>query len=147
LVGVVRTNSQFFLHSAWTPLSFLVLAGVVALAGLLWVLSRRWQPWYLRFFLLLAFVTAITPALEEKWHMHFVPQAGRYKVELELTLVLLIVFGAAVLVDRLPRLAQVLLAVALLWPAYHRIVSHRQFSKNVIQSVDMTQTVEYQVAR
>src|SRR5947209_10932643 len=64
-----------------------------------------------------------------------------------MAVVLLIVFAAAVLMDRFPRRVQAVLALPLLWAVHHQIVSHRDFSKNVIQPVDMTQTIEYQVAR
>jgi hypothetical protein len=68
-------------------------------------------------------------------------------VELELALVLLVVFGIAPLIDRLPKIARIVLAIALLWPAYQQVLSHRRFSKNTIQPVDITKTIEYQVAK
>jgi hypothetical protein len=147
LIQIVRANGQFFSNSAFTRESALVLIGVTAVGVLLWFVSRRWQPWYMRFFLLLGWLTFIIPALEEKKHLHFLPQAGRYKVELELTFVLLVVFGAALAIDRLPRAARIVLALLLVWPVYHQIVAHRRFSKNIIQDADMTETIEYQVAR
>jgi hypothetical protein len=109
--------------------------------------SRNWRGWYLRFFFLLAYVTFAIPALYEKRGLHFLPQASRYKVELELALVLLIVFGIAVLIDRLPKIARIVLAILLLWPAYKQVIGHRIFSKNVIQAVDITKTIEYQLAK
>jgi hypothetical protein len=146
LIRIIRVNSQLFPNTAFTATSGWVAAAVGAGAVLLWFLSRRWQPWYLRFFLLLTFLMFATAGLEEKWHVHFVPQAGRYKVELEAMLVLLVVFAAATLIDRLPRTVQLVLAVALVWTVYQQMLAHRDFSRNVIQPADMAQTIEYQVA-
>lgn len=147
LMRAVRTNAQLFPNMQWTAGSFWAFMGVAGIGALLWFVSRRWHPWYLRFFLLLAYLTFVIPALEEKWQLHFIPQGGRYKVELELTLVLLIVFAAALLIDRLPRLVQGALALLLIWPVSQQVIAHRRFSKNVIQPADITQTIEYQVAR
>ncbi|HEV2581071.1 MAG TPA: hypothetical protein VGT44_09480, partial [Ktedonobacteraceae bacterium] len=147
LISVIRTNAGLFPNMAFTAASLGTLAAVVSVGVLLWFVSRKWRPWYVRFFLLLTYVTLVIPALEEKLGLHFFPQAGRYKVELELTLVLLAVFGAALVIDRRPKAARIVLAILLLWPAYTQVISHRRFSKNTIQAADVTETIEYQVAK
>jgi len=147
LILAIRSNAGLFSHMAWTTASFGTLAAVLCGGVLLWFVSRSWRAWYLRFFFLLAYVTFAIPALYEKRGLHFFPQSARYKVELELALVLLVVFGIAPLIDRLPRLARIVLAIAFLWPAYNQVLSHRRFSRNAIQPVDIAKTIEYQVAK
>lgn len=146
LIRTIRLNASLFSFMAWTAASFWTLAGVLCGAGLLWFVSRNWRPWYLRFFVLLAYLTVVIPSLEQRRGLHFLPQAARYKVELELALVLAVVFGFAFLIDRVPRIARIVLAIVLLWPAYRQVLAHRRFSKNVMQPVDVTGTIEYQVA-
>ena len=147
LVFTIRSNAALFPDTAWTGASPAAFIGVFAGCVLLWRVSRRWSRWYLRFFLLVAWVCAIIPVLYVKRDLSFLPQAARYKVEMELALSLLIVFGIAMVVDRLPKVARVVLAALLLWPAYQQVVFHRRFSKNVIQPVNITNTFEYHIAK
>ena len=147
LIQVIRSNGSLFADMAWTAASFWTLAGVVCGGAVLWFVSRNWRPWHLRFFLLLAYVSFAIPALYEKRGLHFLPQSARYKVELELALALLVVFGLALPIDRLPKGARIALAVLFLWPAYQQVVSHRRYSKNEFKSVDITKTIEYRIAR
>jgi hypothetical protein len=145
LIAATRANSQLFEHSSWNWLSLAALAVTAGIAALLWFAARR-APWYLRFFLLIAWLGFAIPAMEWKWHVHFIPQPLRYKVELELTLVLLLVFAGAFFIDRLPRAARAVLALVLLGPVTLHVISHRRFGENVLQSADVTKTIEYQVA-
>src|ERR1700732_322967 len=55
------------------------------------------------------------------WIFIFFPQGGGYKVEMEMWLVLLVVFAAAAWVDRAPAIARVALALILLWPAVAQV--------------------------
>ena len=147
LIHAIRQNAGVFPDTAWTAASAWTFAGVMCGASLVWWVSRNWRPWYLRFFFLLTCVTFAIAALFEKRGLSFLPQAARYKVELELALVLLGVFAFARLADRLPKRARAVLAIVLLWPTYEQVAALRRFSKNVIQPVDITRTIEYQVAR
>lgn len=147
LIFAIGSNAALYPYMAWTAVSTGTLAAVLAGGGLLWLLSRRWSRWHLRFILLLAWVFTAVPVLYVKLGFHFLPQSARYMVEMELALTLLVVFGIAPVIDRLPKTARVALAIALLWPAYLQVIHHRRFSKNAIQSVDVTGTIEYQVAK
>jgi hypothetical protein len=147
LIRAIRSNGTLFDHLAWTHTSAITLAGVACAGAFLWWTSRKWRPWYLRFFLLLTYLSFIITVLEEKWQLHFLPEATRYKVELELTLPLLLVFGIAILVDRLPRTARIVLALVCLWAADRQIIAQRHISKDTVRAVDITQTIEYQVAK
>jgi len=147
LILTIRSDAKVFPLMAWTAASFWTLAGVAGGGFLLWLVSRQWRPWYLRCFFLFAYLAFAIPALDKKYTLHFLPEAGRYTIELELALVLLLVFGIALLVDRLPKAARIVLAIALLGPLYQQVASQRRFSRNVIAPADITKTIEYQIAR
>ena len=147
LILAIQANGQVFSDMAWTASSNWAAVGALAGGILLWFLSRNWRPRYLRFFFLLTCITIVVPTVGKLWGIHFVPEPERYKVEMELALSLFFVFAIALLVDRLPKAARVVLALALLWPLCHQVIFQRRFSRNVIQPVDMTQTIEYQVAK
>ena len=147
LLGAIRANAELYPESAWTWSSLGGLLAVVFGGIVLGAVSRTWRPWYLRFFLLLAYVMTAIPALHQLRDVHFIPQAGRYKVEMELALVLLLVFAAALVVDRLPKAVRIALAVALIWPAAGQLISIRRFSKRVLKPVNIAGTIEFRTAQ
>jgi hypothetical protein len=147
LLRAIRANAELFPESAWTPMSLAALAATVAGWGALWFLSRNWKQAHLRFFLLLAWVVFAIPFLYRKYELHFVPQPGRYKVELGLALALLAVFGAARLAERWPRWLRAALALPLLWMAGEQVVRYRRFSKEVLRPVDIAGSIEYRTAK
>jgi hypothetical protein len=147
LMQAIRADASLFPHMRFTESSVWTLLAVMAVFALLWFLSRNWRPWYIRFFLLFAYLTFIIPFVYQKWGYHFFPQASRYLVELELGLTLLVVFGMALVVDRLPKVLRVVLAMACLYPAYLQTREHRIYAKNDAKSVDITKYIEYKTAK
>ena len=147
LLRAIRMNANLFPESAWTPASFAALAGVGSGWMLLLWLTRKWASCHLRFFLLLAYLTFVIPAIFIWRGLHFIPQPARYKAELELALVLLAVFAAARTIDRFPVWVRALLAMSLLWLAGSQVIQHRRFSKQVIQPVNISETIEYRAAK
>jgi hypothetical protein len=145
LIDVIGQNTSHSYVTAWSWGSSGALAVVAGGSVLLWFVSRGWTLWHLRFFLLLAWIYTSVPVLD-RWKLHFLPQPERYKVELEMWLVLLAVFAAKELLERAPQAARVALALVLLLPAAWQVRSHRQFAKSLIRTSDVRQTVEYQVA-
>jgi hypothetical protein len=87
------------------------------------------------------------PFLYYRFGRHFVPQPGRYKVEAELALAIVCVFGVKPLVERLPVSIRVALAMFALALAAEQVVSHRKYAKTIIRSIDVTPTIEYRTAR
>jgi len=145
LLAVIGRNAGNAVPTAWTWGSTGALAIITGGSGVLWWLSRRWKYWYLRFFLLLAWIYCSIPILNQ-WNLHFLPQSERYKVELEAWLVLFGVFVAAEFLDRSPKAMRVAAALVLLIPAAVQVRSHRQFAKAMIRSSDVRETIEFQVA-
>ena len=146
LFRILSANAALYPESAWTTQSWWGLAAVAALIATLAVGTRR-LPDYYRFFLILAAVFAAIPWLEVRWGIHFLQQPLRYKIELELALVLLAVFSIAPLVDRTPTWLRIALALAFLWPATLQVVHLRRFSKDVVHRSDPGGSIEYRAAR
>ncbi len=147
LLGAIRMNANLFPESAWTSTSFAALAAVgCGWLVLIWF-TRSWSQFHLRFFLLLAYLTFVIPAIYVWWGLHFIPQPARYKTELEMALVLVVVFSAARVADRLPVWVRVTLVLPLLWLAATQVVSQRRFSKREIRPVNISESIEYRAAK
>ena len=144
LIAAIRGNANLLPVSAWSWGSFGTLAAVAGGGILMWFFLRRVQ-WHVRFFLLLAYVYSAIPVLE-RWNLHFLPQAERYKVEMEMWLVLLAASAAAALLDRVPIAARAVVALMLLLPAAAQVKALRQYDRALVGSSDVRETIEYQVA-
>jgi hypothetical protein len=145
LIQVIRQNANLSSDYGWTPASIWAVLIVVAGTVVLLVLSGHWAAWHMRFFVLLTFVFLAIPFLQ-RWDLHFLPQAGRYKVELDLVLALLGTFSAALWLERVPPTWRVVLAALLLIPAVSIVKSHRVYAKYFLRASDVHDTIEYQVA-
>lgn len=145
LIQVIRQNANLSTDYGWTPASIWAVLIVVAGTVVLFLLSRQWVAWHMRFFVLLTFVFFAIPFLHP-WDLHFLPQAGRYKVELDLVLALLGTFAAARWLERLPAPWRLALAALLLIPAISIVKSHRVYAKSFLRASDVHDTIEYRVA-
>lgn len=135
-------------EGGWNVGAFPALTTVVVGAiALIRVLPARNGAWWLRFSALLAWVMSAIPFLYYKFERQFIPQPGRYKVEAEFALVILLVFAAKLLIDRLPVPIRTGLALFGLALAAEQVVSHRRYAKTVIRPVDVTGTIEYRAAK
>ena len=132
---------------AWNAKSALAAAVVVAAWVILCLCLLRWtRDWTLQFFVLLAFLISSLPLTMQYFHTQFVPQPGRYKLEMELVLALALVFGLRVFLRRLSPRAQAALFAAAMLPAGFQIVSYRRLAKNILKPADEIRTIEYQAA-
>jgi hypothetical protein len=132
---------------SWSMGSFTALAITATGWALLWHYLPRWTPdWRLQFFALFAWLTGSVPLIATYLNRQFVPQPGRYKVEMELSLALLIVFAARPLFAKIPRALRVCLLFLLVALAAEQIVSERKFAKAVLAPTDVTQTIEYRAS-
>jgi hypothetical protein len=131
----------------WTVGSLTALAILILGWTVLWHFLRRWTAdWRIHFFSLFAWITLCVPLTDALFHRRLMPQPGRYKLELELALALLVVFAARPLYAKFPvsvRRAFVLLLLAL---AAEQVVRFRKFEKAFVVPVDATRTVEYRAA-
>jgi hypothetical protein len=134
-------------EGGWTAGSLTALAIVMLGWIVLWRALQRWTTdWRLRFFALFAYLTSSVPVIGAYLHRQFLPQPGRYKLEMELALALLAAFGLRSVFGKAWPALKVALLLLFLALAGEQIVSHRQFARNILQTADATQTIEYRTA-
>lgn len=147
LIETIRFNAQRF-EGGWTAGSLAVLLGVMLGWVVLWRGLIRWgRDGALRFFLLFAYVMTCIPVVAAYAGRYLVTQPLRYKVEMELAVVVAIAFASRVVVEKIDPKIRAVLVLFLLWPAAEQVIRHRRFAKQIIRPVDITETVEYQVAK
>jgi hypothetical protein len=148
VISAIRTNSPTVDGDyAFTARSE---AGVAILAAgflMLWFFAHRFiRSRHVGFFLLFAWLTTGIVALGS-WRVNVVPQPIRYQIAMDLSLCMLVVFGAAewlVRAGRRTRIAigaVVLLAIAI--QSRHAI----RYARHLIRSTDITQTSPYRIAQ
>jgi hypothetical protein len=104
---------------------------------------QRAKDWRLPFLVLWTFALAAAPVLEMHLQRVILPQAHRFRIDLEAAIALLVVVCAA----RLPRPARVGIAAAALIGAIPLVLAHRREAKDVLYPRDPTRTMEYRIAQ
>lgn len=148
LVHTIRANSNAYPEGAWEPTSGKALAIVVAawLVGAL-LLRRLTRDWFFRFWAQLAVFFAGVVLVHRFAHWHFLPQSGRYKVEMEMAVAVAVVFALRPLLRRLPVFVPALLALALIPVVVEQTIAHRRYAKNLIRAHDESAMFESRLAR
>jgi hypothetical protein len=132
---------------SWTIGSFTALAIVATGWALLWHYLPRWtRDWRFQFFALFAWLTCSVPLLFTYLNRQFIPEPGRYKVEMEFSLSLLAIFAARPVFARIPRPLRACLLFLFVALAAEQIVSQRIFAKALFAPADATQTIEYRAS-
>jgi hypothetical protein len=128
--------------------SWVALAAIGAGFLVLWLAMRRYKASaHLQFFALFGYVPTAIVMTWSFWDIAVLPQPHRYELEMDLALLLAIVFAGAALLDRLPaRVRTAVVAVAgagLALQFVHSVV----YARNLIRSVEPSQLSEYRIAR
>jgi hypothetical protein len=147
LVRTIRANSLLLGGYRYTPpvvgTCLLVLAGAFAL----WYLTRRWANWFDRFAVLFAYIFVAVLVLAHFARIAILPQPERYHVEMEMGLCLALVFGARHLLALAhPRARAAALALFLAFLAWQALC-YRDYATGLIQSIDITRTIQYKTAK
>jgi hypothetical protein len=147
LVRTIRTNSLLMGGYRYTPL--VVGTGLLVLAGAfgLWYFTRRWANWFDRFAVLFAYVFVAVVVLAFFAKIALLPQPERYQLVMEMGLCLTLVFGARhLLAPAHPRARAGALALFLAFLAWQALC-YRDYAAGLIQSIDITRTIQYKTAK
>jgi hypothetical protein len=134
-------------EGGWTIGSVTALAIVVLGWVALWKFLPHWTMDWRLFFSLFAYLTSSVPILAIYLNKKLLPQPGRYKLEMEFALSLLIVFASRCWFDRASQTLKAAVLFLLLALAGEQVVSHRQYAKNVLFPRNPSKTIEYRVAK
>ncbi len=147
LLGTVMKDSQsvegdYNSGGLWATQA-LILPGFV----FLWFATRRLTDYFTRFSLLFAYAFFQIVALFAIANAAVLPQPHRYALEMEMGLALAVAFSLRGVVLRFPTVVKGGLMFLILAMAVHQMGVYRQYARGIIQKLDVTQTMEYRVAR
>jgi len=148
LVRTIRANSlmvegDYHYTTRVIGTGLLVLAGAAAI----WYFTRRWNNWFHRFAVLIAYVFVAVVTLSYFARIAILPQPERYHLEMEMGLCLVFVYGARhVLALAHPRVRAGALALFFTFLAW-QAVWYREYARGLIHSIDITGTIHYKTAR
>jgi hypothetical protein len=148
LLSIVRYNGEHVGELDTFPHSLEALVVVAFATLVVWlIVSQYVREGLVRWIALFACPAVLIPVMSSFRGPHFLPQPGRYKLEMELAIAWLAPFCLMPLVRRLPqyfRAALLLpLAAAILW----QTASFRQSAIQMTTPVDVHASVEYRAAR
>ncbi len=149
LLQAIRTNSPTVDGDyRYTSASWMALAIIVAVYAAVWFVMRRLKvaP-HLAFFSLLAYAPLAILAAWYGWRAAVVVQPTRYHLQLDMVLLLALVFFASALLDRFPprvRVAVVAVAGAALAVQTYQAA---RFARRMIRRIEPSELVEYKIAK
>ena len=133
LIQAISAASKSHFEPGWTLGSVAAIAIVILGWTILWHFLRRMtSDWKLQFFALFALLTCSVPVIAAYVHRQFLPQPGRYRLEMEVALALLIAFGMRSAFARLPAGPRRALLFLLLAFAAEQIANLRRQAKNML---------------
>ena len=147
LIALLRVNSQLVGGDyRFTRRSALLAAALAAVLALLWLATRRLAEPALRFAMLFtAFFGGVT--VLSIFNLSFLPQPGRYHIEMEMGLCLTAAFVGAVIVPFLLRREIIVFAVCVVVAAVSLFVQDYRYARNLIHPADITRSIPFREAR
>lgn len=152
LLRTISTNSQYvegdFSAGKLLPVQALIVAGFICA----WFATRAIGDYFMRFSALFTFVFCAITGIFAVTGRAALPQPNRYSLEMELGMALAVAFSLRFLVARvkLARMespAKIAAAILIAAMAVHQTVSYRRYARTIIQKIDITQTIEYRIAK
>ncbi len=145
LVTAMRSAAQIG-GEGWRMESFTAIALIILGWIALWPAVQRIKTPYLRFIVLFAYLTSAIPIVALWLNRSFLPQPKRYRLEMELGLVLVIVFGLRPAIQKFRPGLKFAIALVLLAFAGEQIGNHRRYAKVKLEPPDIASTIEYRAA-
>ncbi|MBK5291078.1 MAG: hypothetical protein JJE04_05190 [Acidobacteriia bacterium] len=122
-------------------------AGLAVVFGAGWLVARRWGKPETRFAILMALMMTAPALAQYCTGLNLLPQAGRYKLEMDLVLALVGALACQALLGKVRLIGRVGVCLILIVAASGQVVSHRRFAKQVTQETVIEKTVECRAAR
>jgi len=110
-------------------------------------LPRITTEWSTRFFALFAWLASSIPIADQLTHSHFLPQPGRYKIEMELALPLVAALAVAPWWGRIPRPIRYAMLFFAITLAAQQVKNIRAAEKADTFPLDVTKSIEYRAAK
>lgn len=147
VLRAIRESTVASDREGWSLGSLTALGLTLLASTVLWnFLQRATKDRYLRCFALFACITFCLVFTAEFMHRRMLPQAGRYRLEVELALAWMAVFAVVPLYRRLPapvRRAAIFLVLAF---AAEQVAAYRKHAKEYLFPDSLAKTVEYRAA-
>jgi hypothetical protein len=148
MIRAIRTNPTAGGDLRYTAASWIALAILSGGYLLLWsVLRRAKTTAHVQFFALFGYVFTAIVAAWYVWRVAVIPQPSRYQLEMDLALLLAVVFGGAAILDRLPRrvrsAAVVVVMICLALETIHSV----SYARGLIRSIEPGRLSEYRIAK
>jgi len=132
----------------YTSTSWIALAATAALFVVVAYLLRRFRPPpYLSFFALFAFVPTVLVVEWSVWKVAIIPQPHRYQLEMDLALLVAIVFAAAALLDRAPARWRSAVTTLVIAGLAAQTAYSAGYARRLIRGLDGTHFGVYKMAR
>jgi hypothetical protein len=148
MIRAIRTNPTAGGDFRYTAASWIALATLCGGYLLLWfVLRRAKTPAHVQFFALFGYVPTAIVAAWYVWGVAVIPQPSRYQLEMDLALLLAVVFGGAAILDRLPRRVRFVAAVVVTLGLAMQTVHSVSYARGLIRSVEPSRLSEYKIAK
>jgi hypothetical protein len=148
MMRAIRTNPTAggdFRYDAACWATLAILSGGYVL---LWFVLRRARTSApLQFFALFGYVPTVIVAAWYAWGVALIPQPSRYQLEMDLALLLAVVFGGAAILDRLPRRVRLAAAVAVMIGLALQTVHSVGYARGLIRSGEPERLSEYKIAK
>lgn len=124
------------------------LAAVGAAFLLLWLAMRRFKASSsLQFFVLFGYVPTAIVMTSRLWDIPLVPQPARYELEMDMALLLAIVFAGAALVNRLPSRARMVVAGICIAGLTAQLIHAVVYARGLIRGVELSSLGEVRIAK
>jgi len=144
----VRANEAGNGEGGWSLPSAVAFGMVAFSLWTVWRLSARYiNDWAARWMLLFGCLVILIPGLGQYGRLRFLPQPGRYKVEAELAILWIAVFGLRLVIERTPQWIRIALVFPLLFLAGRQTLCFRRAAKELTSAVDVKQSIEYRSAK
>ncbi len=148
MIRAIRTNPTAGGDFRYQAASWIALAILCGGYLLLWLVLRRAKTAaHVQFFALFGYVLTAIVVTWYVWKVAVVPQPSRYQLEMDLALLLAVVFGGAAILDRLPKNVRFAVVAVVMAALMFQTVHSVSYARGLIRPVEPGRLSEYKIAK